>query len=304
MGTVDRVVEGESELLLCKYFNMAELARFLIVFFAVGVFCHGTKVEIDDEERDTTQKSLSEWTSRGVGDVARSATHREKRRVDVCSAIPFSACSKLGMVQQLLQIGCSNSLQYFLCSMYAPVCENGVPLPPCRELCMKAYAGCYTAMPWFGLRWPDHLKCDQFPKYGTGVNCVLKSHYKEKEAEEAKRVVAQETVIDGHWGTWSAYDECKGRCGNFGMQIRRRECNNPKPKNGGKKCAGEGMQAQVCGLPNPCPVNGNWGQWGPFTDCSKTCGEGKQTRTRKCDNPKPRYGGIRCYGRPDEEKSC
>ena len=34
-----------------------------------------------------------------------------------------------------------------------------------------------------------------------------------------------------------------------------------------------------------------WGEWGNWTTCSETCGEGTKSRTRKCDNPKPSGGG-------------
>ena len=47
-------------------------------------------------------------------------------------------------------------------------------------------------------------------------------------------------------------------------------------------------------------VNGNWGAWSNWTNCTKSCGGGIQNRTRRCDDPKPRYGGAICTGNVTE----
>ena len=33
------------------------------------------------------------------------------------------------------------------------------------------------------------------------------------------------------------------------------------------------------------PVDGGWGEWGPWDDCSLTCGTGVQGSSRSCDSP-------------------
>ena len=38
--------------------------------------------------------------------------------------------------------------------------------------------------------------------------------------------------------------------------------------------------------------------------CSKTCKEGKQSRTRACDSPKPQYGGKKCDGESGQTQVC
>lgn len=43
------------------------------------------------------------------------------------------------------------------------------------------------------------------------------------------------------------------------------------------------------------PVHGNWSPWVNGT-CSKTCGEGFRTRSRRCDQPPPFFGGRDCVG--------
>ena len=41
-------------------------------------------------------------------------------------------------------------------------------------------------------------------------------------------------------------------------------------------------------------VNGGWGEWTEWGECSATCGSADQGRTRACDNPAKQYGGADC----------
>ncbi|TKS66324.1 disintegrin and metalloproteinase with thrombospondin motifs 1 [Collichthys lucidus] len=52
------------------------------------------------------------------------------------------------------------------------------------------------------------------------------------------------------------------------------------------------------------PVNGGWGVWGPWGDCSRTCGGGVQYSFRSCDNPLPKNGGKYCEGKRIQYRSC
>lgn len=62
-------------------------------------------------------------------------------------------------------------------------------------------------------------------------------------------LACERTVIEGlkdfkaagHWSCWSSWSECRG-----GSQERRRQCNNPPPKNGGTPCLGRNLQTQAC----------------------------------------------------------
>lgn len=73
----------------------------------------------------------------------------------------------------LVKVKCSPDLQFFLCTMYAPVCTIlDRPIPPCRNLCRSSKLGCETLMMKFGFPWPENLDCDRFPESGGSEICV------------------------------------------------------------------------------------------------------------------------------------
>ncbi|CAF2431909.1 unnamed protein product [Rotaria sp. Silwood2] len=73
---------------------------------------------------------------------------------------------ELALYVPLFNRNCSNSIKYFLCSIYTPICS---PLPtisavkPCRHLCEQARRGCEPTMNSFGYPWPEHFRCAQYP---------------------------------------------------------------------------------------------------------------------------------------------
>ncbi|XP_049731925.1 complement component C8 alpha chain [Elephas maximus indicus] len=71
-----------------------------------------------------------------------------------------------------------------------------------------------------------HCRC-QCPLGRRGPAC------EQMELEGAK--------ADGRWSCWSSWSSCRA-----GTRERRRECNNPAPKNGGATCPGWKMQTQAC----------------------------------------------------------
>lgn len=87
------------------------------------------------------------------------------------------------------------------------------------------------------------------------------------------------------------------------MKLRSRKCDNPAPENGGKNCRGSSKQSLECNT-FPCPVDGQWSQWGMYGKCSVTCGGGFKYRSRKCDNPAPASGGKNCQGPSFQSVVC
>uniref|UniRef100_A0A667Y8K1 ADAM metallopeptidase with thrombospondin type 1 motif, 15b n=1 Tax=Myripristis murdjan TaxID=586833 RepID=A0A667Y8K1_9TELE len=63
-----------------------------------------------------------------------------------------------------------------------------------------------------------------------------------------------EQYVDGRWGKWGAFGDCSRTCGG-GVQLAKRECDNPVPENGGKYCYGLRIKYRSCNL-NPCPETG------------------------------------------------
>ncbi|XP_032446563.1 A disintegrin and metalloproteinase with thrombospondin motifs 15 [Xiphophorus hellerii] len=60
--------------------------------------------------------------------------------------------------------------------------------------------------------------------------------------------------VDGRWGKWGGFGDCSRSCGG-GVQLARRECDNPVPENGGKYCYGLRIKYRSCNL-NACPETG------------------------------------------------
>ncbi|KAF1748497.1 hypothetical protein GCK72_024964 [Caenorhabditis remanei] len=89
----------------------------------------------------------------------------------------------------------------------------------------------------------------------------------EKESCNTQKCVSQT------WGDWLP---CSVSCG-IGFQIRERLCD-------GELCATANKQARTCNQ-QQCPSTFSlavWSEWGEWTTCSATCGEGQQSRERTC----------------------
>lgn len=51
-------------------------------------------------------------------------------------------------------------------------------------------------------------------------------------------------------------------------------------------------------------VDGGWSAWGPWQQCSRTCGGGVEFSYRECTNPVPQNGGKYCEGQRVQYQSC
>ena len=54
----------------------------------------------------------------------------------------------------------------------------------------------------------------------------------------------------------------------------------------------------------PEAVNGEWGGWSSWSECSRTCGGGASYMERMCDNPTPANHGRYCIGARRKYKLC
>nr|XP_022321026.1 coadhesin-like isoform X3 [Crassostrea virginica] len=109
--------------------------------------------------------------------------------------------------------------------------------------------------------------------------------------------------VDGNWSPWKQDSSCSATCG-LAFRTSTRECDHPPPQYGGKPCEGNSTDTERCRELPLCAVDGQWGAWSGFSNCSVKCGNGTKTRTRSCDNPAPQYGGLKCAGNESEAVAC
>ncbi|XP_057298019.1 SCO-spondin-like isoform X2 [Hydractinia symbiolongicarpus] len=132
------------------------------------------------------------------------------------------------------------------------------------------------------------------PAHG-GDDCV-------GDLSETKTCKVKECPVDGGFTQWSSFGACSLTCGD-GLKHRHRACTNPTPAHGGKACTGPTVDTQSC-KEKECPVDGVFTPWSSYTECSKTCGDGSQTRSRSCTNPAPAHGGQKCSGATTQSQLC
>ncbi|CAD5120039.1 DgyrCDS8620 [Dimorphilus gyrociliatus] len=133
-------------------------------------------------------------------------------------------------------------------------------------------------------------KCDNPTPQGLGAQCSGNS------TESDDCTVIKCPATDGKWGLWSAWSNCDKTCGEHGLKVRIRSCNNPSPSAGGKYCSGKGTTVRNCTFV-PCPKtnsDGKWADWSIWSWCSKSCGGGQITRSRTCTDPVPSGKGKAC----------
>ncbi|XP_072048167.1 A disintegrin and metalloproteinase with thrombospondin motifs adt-1-like [Amphiura filiformis] len=89
------------------------------------------------------------------------------------------------------------------------------------------------------------------------------------------------------WQRWGDWSDCSVDC-NGGVRQRTRECYNPGYL--APACPGSSTTVETCNL-DRCPEY--WDVWGPWGQCSTTCGPGTERRERSCVDPNP-DDGIGC----------
>ena len=162
---------------------------------------------------------------------------------------------------------------------------------PCPEPCKWA-------------KWQEWDACSQSCGTGKKVRVRVKE-LKEKNGGLCKGSYREESVCNTNlcpqpckWGAWSKWKPCSKTCGN-GERTRTRG-KEMVEKHGGI-CLGDFSQTGTCNIqscPQPCQV-GLWNEW---SDCSKSCGSGKTTRTREKEVEES--NGGECAYALREETSC
>ncbi len=90
----------------------------------------------------------------------------------------------------------------------------------------------------------------------------------------------QECPINGYFSDWEEVGECSKPCGGGLIEMIRSYI---PAKFGGvdlPEDARNKLSDVVSCNKNPCPVDGHFGPWGEWGDCSEKCGGGIQKRTR------------------------
>merc|ERR1719424_2668596 len=106
--------------------------------------------------------------------------------------------------------------------------------------------------------------------------------------------------IDGVWNLWGGWSPCSAPCGE-GDSTRIRDI-RVHAANGGLACSGDTEETNAC-TAGPCPVDGVWGEWSAFSDCSEWCGEGLAYASRS-PLTAPAYGGSPLEGLANKEEEC
>ncbi|XP_066483571.1 SCO-spondin-like [Tiliqua scincoides] len=111
-------------------------------------------------------------------------------------------------------------------------------------------------------------------------------------------------AVPGGWCDWSPWSPCSRTCGSE-VVTRYRMCSCPKPQHGGPECQDDGavqLQREECPMATFCPVDGGWSTWSSWSLCNACLGE--SVRSRECNNPPARFGGLTCSGEAWQSRMC
>eukprot|EP00929_Paragymnodinium_shiwhaense_P001909 TRINITY_DN10211_c0_g1_i1.p1 TRINITY_DN10211_c0_g1~~TRINITY_DN10211_c0_g1_i1.p1 ORF type:complete len:2676 (-),score=436.46 TRINITY_DN10211_c0_g1_i1:580-8202(-) len=110
----------------------------------------------------------------------------------------------------------------------------------------------------------------------------------------------QPCPVDCQYRPWGEWTPCSRSCG---QGTRERSRGVQGASNGGLPC-GDILKAVVPCSDQLCPIDGEWTDWGPWSDCSAKCkGErGQYQRSRR--RTEPEFGGMAAQGVDKQEALC
>ncbi|CAH8574008.1 unnamed protein product [Schistosoma turkestanicum] len=89
------------------------------------------------------------------------------------------AAKRMNDYRSLINVGCSQYLKFFLCTIYFPMCTPALNPPaalqPCQNLCRYVQSKCEPIMKSFSFPWPIELNCKSLPS-DSGM-CIQPQNY-------------------------------------------------------------------------------------------------------------------------------
>lgn len=136
----------------------------------------------------------------------------EKIKIPMCQSIGYNltympnmfnhdtqeeAALEVHQFWPLVEIKCSPDLKFFLCSMYAPMCQPNFKdeVPPCRSICERARKGCAPLMRQYGFSWPERMKCENFPELGGEKLCMGRNATETNQTSTTVRPPVSKTSV-------------------------------------------------------------------------------------------------------------
>jgi len=166
-------------------------------------------------------------------------------------------------------------------------------LPSIALLCLVSF--CVAEEDFIGFQWKDETLHSVSEDFALVEEAMMKDPSGECQFEclnGGTCVDGKCQCIDGWKGlACGKVDACVPPCENGGTCVR-----------GLCQCAA-GWHGHTCSKVSK-KVDGNWGSWSEFSECSVTCGGGTKVRSHECDNPPPAYGGEPCPGDFKEYADC
>ncbi|XP_068091514.1 SCO-spondin-like isoform X2 [Hyperolius riggenbachi] len=203
--------------------------------------------------------------------------------------------------------GTSCSFGQFACSAFG--CVDAADVCDGREDCAdgsdEQFCGTSSAVmtttvtPMWHLPTPGPSRCSQ-KQFTCGTGECVSSERRCDLHRDCADGSDEENCVDCILSPWTSWSECSRSCG-LGVKFRRQDVIRDRLPGG--HCAGAQFDSRSCFV-QACPVNGAWSHWGEWSACDASCQGGVRSRSRKCENPPPKNGGLLCRGESVQTEPC